>query len=346
MEKQPVNQMRLHSIGSLFVISLGALLVQCGLFDATNKRLIKTIAVDASVNVAAFSPTGEFVATVGKTDLWSGKYPIKLWQTSDGRLRFVTSEYSVYGLTFSSDGSMLAASCRDGVRLFRISDGQLLRTLPGNQLFALAFAPDSQSLAAGGAEGEVRIWRVADGEVLRTLDSSRHITSLAFSRDGKVLAGGTSSTIGFVRPEEASTDSNPIVLWRLSDGQELLSLPGHKFGVLSLAFYGDGQTLASGGSDGFLRVWRLPGGDLVKAIPIGINANGSNSRSEINDLDFSPDGKSLASAVANDIVFFRSADFSHEFTLKSHSKTVLQLQYAQVGTLFSIAEDKNVRVWR
>jgi len=340
-----VNEMRPGSIRFLLILSLGSLLVQCGLSDAPKEGIVRTVRIDATVSVAAFSPNGEFVATVDRTNLPSGKYPIKIWQTSDGRLRYVTGEYSIYNLTFSPDNTILAASCGDGVRLFRMVDGQLLRTLDGNQLFSVAFAPDGQSLAAAGAEGEVRVWHVADGAVLNTFALAKHITSLAFSPNGKLLAAGTSSTVGFVRPAEASTDNNPIALWRLSDGQALFCLAGHKFGVLTLAFSGDGQTLASGGSDGFLRIWRLETGGLVKAIPVGIHSDGLGS--DINDLDFTPDGKSLAVATGSSILIFKSTDLSQELTLQRHNKAVLQLQYSQDShILFSAGEDNTVRLWR
>ena len=116
-------------------------------------RLLKTFSLDTTISVAAFSMDGQLVATADRTNTTSGKSAIKVWEVDDGHFRFATDDYPVYGLTFNSDGSLLAVAGRDGVRLFRTTDGRLIRTYSGNQLFTVAFDSLDKTLAAGGAEG-------------------------------------------------------------------------------------------------------------------------------------------------------------------------------------------------
>ncbi|HKR12794.1 MAG TPA: WD40 repeat domain-containing protein [Pyrinomonadaceae bacterium] len=339
--------MRTHLIFSVLIVGLCTLFVECHMTGASKDKLLKTISIHGVVTVAAFSPNGEILATVDRTNLSSGKYRINVWDTSDGRLRYVTEEYSVYGLAFSPDGSMFAASCRDGVRLFRLTDGQLLRTLAGNQLFSVAFSPDGQTLASGGAEGEVRTWRVADGTLLHTFLLNKHVTTVSFSVDGKLLAAGSSETIGFVRPEDTSMGENPIALWQLSDNKLLTTLPGHKHGVLRLAFSPDGQTLVSGGSDGLLKVWNLGTKSQLKIISLGHDSTNSNIRPvNVNDLAFSADGRLLAVAANNGIYVLRSSDFNTTFTLKAHTDEVLNLHFRDDTTLLSSSEDNSIKLWQ
>lgn len=340
--------MRLQIASSPLILTVTICLSNCGLAGATKGELLKTIAINGSVDLATFGPDGEILAVVDKRDVSSGKYAIKIIQISDARIRYSTDKYPIYDLAFSPDGSMLAASCSDGVRLFRSVDGQLLRTLEGNQLFSVAFSPDGETLASGGAEGEVGIWRVSDGALLHKYPVQKWVTSLAFSSNGEVLAAGTSANIGFVPRSEASTEDNPIVLWRVNENRSLANLTGHKYGVLSLAFSGDGQILASGGSDGFVRLWRLGEKSPIKSHQI-VTDQGVAEKPEatINHLSFSPDNKSLAVAFDKEILLLQSEELSTLLTLKGHTKAVLRLHFNRDGSeLASASEDKTIRLWQ
>src|SRR5205807_1364950 len=73
---------------------------------------------------------------------------------------------------------------------------------------------------------------------------------LAFSPDGRVLAGGC--------------DDVSVVLWDATDGAGLRRLRGHRDLVSALGFAADGRSLASGSSDTTVLVWDL--GDLSKQL--------------------------------------------------------------------------------
>lgn len=340
--------MRLLMISSLFVFSLSLCLTKCALVGMPENRLIKTVRITGHMDLATFSPDGEIVATVDKTDLSSGKYAINIAQTNDGSLRYSTVGYPVYGLAFSPDSKILAASCNDGVRLLQVANGQLLRTFEGNQFFSVVFSPDGQNLASGGAEGKVRVWRVSDGSLLHTYVVDKWITSVAFSMNGEVLAAGTASNIGFVRRSEASTENSAIVLFRLKDHQQLTPLAVRTSGVLSLAFSGDGQVLASGDADGFVRLWRLGDSTLLKSIHIESNLKApSEIQTSVNDLSFSPDGQMLAVAGDRKLLLLKSADLTSLNTLNEDTKPFLRVLFAQGGdSLLSASQDDTIRFWQ
>jgi WD40 repeat protein len=48
-----------------------------------------------------------------------------------------------------------------------------------------------------------------------------------------------------------------VRLWDATDGSEITTLTGHTDTVTSVAFSPNGKTLATGGSDGTVRVWKL-----------------------------------------------------------------------------------------
>jgi WD40 repeat protein len=74
------------------------------------------------------------------------------------------------GVVFSPDGygrsaaaPLLASGSADNtVRLWRVSDGALLRTLEGHtgSVASAAFSPDGRLLASGSIDGTVRLWGV------------------------------------------------------------------------------------------------------------------------------------------------------------------------------------------
>jgi WD40 repeat protein len=70
-------------------------------------------------------------------------------------------------------------------------------------------------------------------------------------------------------------------------GNEIASLKGHT-AVRALAFAPDGKTLASGGEDLTLRVWEVPSGKVLAALP--------GHKETILTVGFSRDGALLASA--------------------------------------------------
>ncbi|MGH9936166.1 MAG: WD40 repeat domain-containing protein, partial [Blastocatellia bacterium] len=98
----------------------------------------------------------------------------------------------VYAIAISPDGAITAVGSGDGViRLYRTSDGALLRSLDGHSssVRSVAFAPDGLTLASGSSDNSVKLWQLSSGKLLRSLDGhSSSVRSVAFAPDGLTLA--------------------------------------------------------------------------------------------------------------------------------------------------------------
>ncbi len=101
-------------------------------------------------------------------------------------------------IAFSPAGDTLATGHRDGrVLLWELNTGALLQALDRRvsapslgEITALAFSPDGALLAAAKpGQGAVDLWRVPTGEFVQALEAGQGVVGIAFSPDGRVLAG-------------------------------------------------------------------------------------------------------------------------------------------------------------
>jgi WD40 repeat protein len=134
------------------------------------------------------------------------------------------------------------------IKLWRVSDGALVRTLTGhtNWVNRVAFSPDGTLLASGGLDNTIKLWRVSDGALVRTLTGhTNYVLSVAFSPDGTLLASG-------------SYDKT-VKLWRVSDGALVRTYDQETgTGVLSVQFSPDGQYFGYGRYDAAVVLARVP----------------------------------------------------------------------------------------
>ncbi len=193
------------------------------------------------VNGLAFSPDGTLLASAGLDQT------VKLWDVAARReLReFLGHDAMVLSVAWFHHRRAIVTGGKDRlVRVWDLETGKEQFVLPGfgKDIEAVAVSPDDKVLATGGW-GEIRFWDPDTRDPGGVLRQSDGVMALAFSPDGKLLAGAGSD--GTVR------------LWDVGSRQLLRSAQRHQGCVWSVAFSPDGTLLASGGNDKTARLWNV-----------------------------------------------------------------------------------------
>jgi WD40 repeat protein len=97
---------------------------------------------------------------------------------------------AIYGVAFSSNGSLATSSEDKTVRLWDWQPGKS-RVMVGHTsyVYRCRFSPDGKYLASASHDRTVRIWNVSTGELVQTLQFSKQpVYAMAFSPNGVLLA--------------------------------------------------------------------------------------------------------------------------------------------------------------
>ena len=225
----------------------------------------------------------------------SGDFSAKVWDalTGDELLEF-KHKHIVRALDWSPDSTQLVTGGKEAkLRLFDLHKPEsephmLLGHEAGKAIKVVRYLPEQQSLfLSAGDDKTLRLWDIRQKTEAAQLSFSGSVNSVELSRDAKTLTIAAGNEVSFwdaqsygclkrfelsvieangygvnsaaLHPDRKAFVAGGGNFWvyvhDYETGEELLCNKGHHGPVYGVRFAPDGNTYASGGDDGTIRVW-------------------------------------------------------------------------------------------
>jgi WD40 repeat protein len=290
--------------------------------------------VHAALNVPGFkldSPAWSVAVSHGGQLLATGSNDgeLVLWRLSNLK-RVLTLEghrSRVLAIDFAADDKLMATASVDSTaRIWDVTSGRLLHTLRGHRsdILAIAFSPDGSLLATAGADRTTKLWAVASGEELRTLRGhTNKIGSVDWRDGGAVITGSGDQTVRE---------------WNVVDGSQERVLAKLAVNAFRLALSPNRSVLATGATDGAIRLLDARSGNLLQTFP--------GHRGRVRAVAFSTDGQTVASAGDDRrALIWDVASGQLRRTITAHSTGLTSLAFTpDGGRLVTASQDGSIKL--
>ena len=199
---------------------------------------------------------------------------------------------------------------------------------------SLAFSHDGKFLAMGTGfpynhnpkRSDLKVWRVNDWSEIGAplFRSNRILSAVTFTPDGTCLLAADHS--GLVRIWNTTT-------WELED--RTFDVGTHAIKV-SITISDDGRIMATSTPGTGITLWDFPTGEKLRVM-VG---------AEPWVLDFSPNGRTLASGTKHNVILWDVATGRQLRTFQAHSDAVLGVAFSPDGNrLAAVSSDGVLQIW-
>ena len=300
---------------------------------------------------------GERIYTIAVTDAgdrvyvetFSGNRILDI-STTEVLLEFDLSQrFRLRGPVWSPIGNRIASQERGAVHVWDASSGELLHSFEGLSItvfpYGVRWSPEGRRLAVLQLDGALKVWRAEDGEEISAFQAHDPAPGLgarplAWSPDGSRLATAANDSLVKV------WDTREWKLVHALENESNLRIgPGSP--IDRIAFSPDGRRIVVA-QPSTLRVWDAESGQqLVEWEPGPEHSTFVPHNGSIADIDFSPDGRYLASAGLDRTAKVWDVETGTQLlNLDIFLNYVLAVEWSPDGSQFAAAgDDGRAIVW-
>ncbi|KAG2070734.1 WD40 repeat-like protein [Suillus decipiens] len=277
----------------------------------------------------------------GSKMIVSGSYDrrIRLWDIGSGQVLgepLRGHKVSVNVVAVSHDGAMFASGGGDGRILIWNTTTRNLATEPiqahSNYINSISFSSDS-AIIASIAGRKIKLWDVGTAKLIMDVESSNYEQQIAFSPEG-----GRIAAVSHMAPDEQT-----LRIWDVKTGKPAAVSPivGHTGGLLSVAWFPNGQHLVTASFDRTIRIWMSETGCQVG------HSLGGHATWMANQVAVSSDGKLIVALCGdNSIRLWNAITLDQIKLVLQHAEPVLCMTIsADSRFVAGGCGDKKVCLW-
>ena len=252
-----------------------------------SELVARLVGVSDRIQSIVFSPDGKLLAAVGGTPARFGE--VQIWDLEARQLKrsLTISADTLFGASFSPDGSKLAFGCADNtIRIVDVASGKELQKLThhDNWVFGTVFSVDGKRLVSVGRDRAVKLTDVTTGGFIENLNQLRGELDCVVRHPKKdiVLVGGADRLpllYAMTRPRAMRVGEESTLI------RQFEKQPGK---IVAASFRPDGQKIAVGGAASEIGIYNTEDGLKTAAL--------TGYEGEIYTLSFNPKGDRLAAA--------------------------------------------------